>query len=528
MKYSKAIAANTDFLTAQAFVFEKDNLLACLLISASGEDIFTKARIAGLSAQDLFLSLEDDIPGRIEKVAEFLRAELVGAREVHILIASLKENALYLQGQGRGLALLLRDEKTINLLTQSDQLISGFLIPGDKLLLTSARMVDIEVESPHWSEDLIVSLFKSPLEELEDQLEMYLQSSGEMSPVAVVLFENEVAEAPPIAQPVKTTPPVRKIRLINLNRKTRFITLGVVVVLLGLGLFYGLNAIKERARVKPLDDKDENLSAQILNVYQVSDWPLFLSLDLIKKDFSSDKLSYSIGEILVLDHSQKSLVAIDTVKKSNQVLAGANNLGQATVSSINGDKAFAFSAEKGVYRVDLITEKGTLATKPDDAWGKIVDIYAFGGNFYLLDSLKNQIWKYVPIESGYAEKSGYIQSENADLAGATRLQIDASVWVLKNGPEIIKYTNGSVDSFSVSGLDRNLGKVKSFFVSSDTEKIYFLDTENSRVVVLGKGGNYYSQYLGDKFATADDLVVDEADKKIYLLESNKIYQIELK
>jgi len=46
--------------------------------------------------------------------------------------------------------------------------------------------------------------------------------------------------------------------------------------------------------------------------------------------------------------------------------------------------------------------------------------------------------------------------------------------------------------------------------------------------VVDKIGVYKAQYQGDKFGASSDLVVDEKGKKVYLLESNKIYTMDLR
>ncbi|MFI5205370.1 MAG: hypothetical protein ACHQVK_00350, partial [Candidatus Paceibacterales bacterium] len=161
-------------------------------------------------------------------------------------------------------------------------------------------------------------------------------------------------------------------------------------------------------------------------------------------------------------------------------------------------------------------------------WGNIIDIQGFAGNFYLLDNLKNQIWKYVPVGSGFSDKSTYLNSGVvADFSGVQRFLIDSSIWILKSGSEIDRFTAGSPDSFDVGGLDKNIQNITSFFVSSRTDNIYLLDAPNSRIVVLKKNGQYVSQLQGEKFKDAADFIVDEPSKKLYLLENNKIYIIDL-
>lgn len=293
--------------------------------------------------------------------------------------------------------------------------------------------------------------------------------------------------------------------------------------------------LNEALILKPNDGDAQTLKKQIeedsgsiLKIFEVKDYPVFLSLDLVKKDFASKKMSISLNKILLLDENKKTLVLIDLETKINQILAGSDQLGDGQFASLNGDFGFVYAKDKGVLRVDTKAQKTTTAIKSDSEWGKIADLYGFGGNIYLLDILKNQIWKYLPIASGYSDKVTYFKDAKNDLADAKRMEIDSSVWILKTGNEIKKFTSGALDNFSLGGLDKPLGDLTNFFVSDKTDNVYLLDSGNSRLVVVSKTGQYKSQYHGDKFKTASDLVVDEKGKKIYLLENNQIYQIELK
>ena len=108
------------------------------------------------------------------------------------------------------------------------------------------------------------------------------------------------------------------------------------------------------------------------------------------------------------------------------------------------------------------------------------------------------------------------------------MQIESSIYVLKKGGEILRFTKGDKDNFSYSGLPSLVKDPKSFFVSSDTDNLYLLDSGNSRLLILTETGSYKGEISGEKFAQASDLVVDEKGKKVYLLDGNKIYTIDLK
>lgn len=299
--------------------------------------------------------------------------------------------------------------------------------------------------------------------------------------------------------------------------------------------------LEKALKIKPQDKQALDLKKQleenrggILKDYSVDQLPLWLDFDLIRKGLTAKNLSLSHGKLLVLDSSSKALLSVDLTTKSHQILAGADKLGNAQFATLNGETAWTFAKDLGIIQTDLKNSQTKTVIKPDDEWGNIKDIYGFAGNIYLLDSgdssiVSGQIWKYIPIETGFAGRRAYFKAgTQANLGDATRLQIDSSVWVLKKGGEILKYTQGSPDYFSLSGLDKGINNPKSFFVSDETDNLYILDSGNNRLVVLDKKGIYKSQYQSDKFSSFSDLVVDEKGKRVYLLSGGKLFVMEFK
>ncbi len=284
---------------------------------------------------------------------------------------------------------------------------------------------------------------------------------------------------------------------------------------------------------KSFKNQIEQDSGSILQASNVSDFPLFLDMDLVKKNFHAEALSLSGTKLLLLDSGVKTLVVVDLAKKSNQILAGSEQLGDAQFASLNGGLAFIYSRDKGVLKIDSTNSKLSAIAKKDSDFGEIKDIYGFAGNVYLLDSgnppAGGMIWKYLPTSDGYSDKRGYLSKDTkVDLSGALKMQIESSVYILKKGGEILRFTKGDKDNFSYSGLPSGVKDPRSIFISSDTDNLYVLDSGNSRLLTLTKTGTYKGQITGNKFATATDLAVDEAAKKVYLLEGSKIYSVDLK
>lgn len=294
--------------------------------------------------------------------------------------------------------------------------------------------------------------------------------------------------------------------------------------------------INQALTLQPKDNEAQDLKKQIetdsgsiLQQSSLSEFPLFLDLDLVKKNFRATQISLSNGKILLLDPAVKTLVAIDVAKKSPQILAGSEQLGEASYFSLNGGLAFVYSKDKGILKIDITNQKITSVSKKDSELGEIKDIYGFASNIYLLDATKNQIWKYLPTADSYSDKREYLtKNSKVDFTNTLRMQIESSVYILKSGGEMLRFTRGDKDNFSYGGLEKGVKDPKSLFVSSDTDSLYLLDSGNSRLLILTKTGSYKGQISGDKFAQASDLVVDEKGKKVYLLDGSKIYAVDLK
>jgi hypothetical protein len=47
-------------------------------------------------------------------------------------------------------------------------------------------------------------------------------------------------------------------------------------------------------------------------------------------------------------------------------------------------------------------------------------------------------------------------------------------------------------------------------------------------LVVDKDGNYKAQYISDNIKTATKIVVSETDKKMILLEGDKLYSLDIK
>jgi hypothetical protein len=145
-----------------------------------------------------------------------------------------------------------------------------------------------------------------------------------------------------------------------------------------------------------------------------------------------------------------------------------------------------------------------------------------------LDKDGKQINKFVQTADGFAKGNYFSGGVTPDLSSSSSITIDGSIWILFKEGVIQKFTKGKTDSFAVLGLDKGLSGPTRIFTTVDFTNLYILDLGNSRIVVLDKNGTYKAQYQAAVIKTATDFEVSETNKKVFVLSSSKIYQIDLK
>lgn len=590
-KIAKVHGLNSDQQASLTFVSQQDFGTFLAILSINCDDAFSQGRQTLSELADLYFDTEGAISQKLSQTFNFAQKSLRD-KGFSLLLAVISASAFYLVGQGEICCYLRRFDKEHLLDDGSGKVLSGFLKEGDRVFLATRRLIALLEKDLSKLLDLPRETFEEEISSRLGALEEE-QPGGlaglivDAEEEEDVVIPRSLAEGSVPGEPsVKVT--LQKAQKLLFQLKTNLLVAGkvrlalaaVLILVLALGVSYRyktgrdkerdyqfdqlLKVVKEELTVSQslktlnpteaqnkLANASENLKKALLLKpkdkgalelkKQIEETPKngqkfydiafgeFLDLNLIKKGFLAKHLSLSSGKLLIFNPQDKTLVGVDLAKKSHQILAGKDALGNAQVTAISGNLAFVYSQDKGVVRVDMGNQRSTPILKSDKDWGEILDISSFGGNIYLLDKKNNQIWKYLPTTEGFSEKREYLaKGTKADFVAALRMQIESSVYVLKQDGGVSRFTRGEYDNFAFSGLDKPLKDPKSFFVSPETDRLYILDSGNSRLLVLGKTGEYKKQYLGNKFAAASDLVVDEKNNKVYLLESSKIWQIELK
>jgi DNA-binding beta-propeller fold protein YncE len=107
------------------------------------------------------------------------------------------------------------------------------------------------------------------------------------------------------------------------------------------------------------------------------------------------------------------------------------------------------------------------------------------------------------------------------------MAVDGDLFILKTTGEIIKLTGGEKQEFVLSNINPTLDKPSVLRTGSSMNNIYILEPANKRVVVIDKTGKLVAQYTANEWKAPSSIIIDEAGKKVYILDNNKIYKFEL-
>lgn len=221
----------------------------------------------------------------------------------------------------------------------------------------------------------------------------------------------------------------------------------------------------------------------------------------------------------------ENVAADKVVDAKNSPLLSAEMQNAESNYFAQDDKNIYFLGTAAVTSLDKSTQKTKVIIKNSSDWSTIGGLGTYLGNMYVLDK-KSGILKYISGGGGFSKNTYF--TGTVDVSHATSITIDGSVYILFSDGSIKKFTKGKPDDFTLSGLDKALKSPTRIFTTADDTNLYVLDNGNSRVVVLNKTGTYQSQYQSAIAAKAKDFDVLEKDKKIYVLNDAKMYEIDIK
>lgn len=344
-------------------------------------------------------------------------------------------------------------------------------------------------------------------------------------------------------------------------RLRRNILIFAVLIIAGLGLFAGYTVFQKNNRAREVELKGYldlarsklNEGAAIIELNKTRAREILV--DAQKQAEKAEKINSRDPEVskVIAEIESKLKETEQTTSINFAIFAEVGSMIQAF--SFNGSKIEVFGKDK-IFELDsggkviqeyegissvksgavydnkafVLTETG--AERLDFSSGKISkiadfvarDIGVFFGNVYFLGN--NQITKFVPIESGYAEPRDYLEKQE-EFGDGSRMAIDSLVWVTK-GNKVLKFNRGVLENFEIRGMPLGGGDFGLIFTDSALANLYVVDRTNSVLLVIDKNGEYKRALSSEEFGKASGILVNDSEDKVYISVSSKILSTGLK
>ncbi len=266
------------------------------------------------------------------------------------------------------------------------------------------------------------------------------------------------------------------------------------------------------------------------NVKRVSNPTVYADLTTKRDNVSAlGLIAGKVGHLFVFEYNGLYELVLNELKdpltldQSEVVIAG---------TSFDDRGSLAFLTKSGKV---LEYKDGTInfMDTEEQVFHKSVDIEDWGNRIYLLDSENNQIWKYT--YSGAREKFSAAEAYlvDGDVKDAVSFVVDGSVYVLSKDGYITRLFGGSKVDMPIKKepFTKPQNAVK-IWTDADSSQLFVLDAGGSRLYNYFKDTQknqlvYNNQYILDNVGELRDFYIDKEANKAYVLDAQKIYEIDL-
>ena len=238
------------------------------------------------------------------------------------------------------------------------------------------------------------------------------------------------------------------------------------------------------------------------------------------------RLLLAHGNTLITQNTSNQ--ALYRVDLEDRVMSGIQSSaitpGNFQVAAANADQLVFFNQSNAAFGLDAGSEALRTLQFNIPAGTQVADAAGYLNRLYLLDSASGQVLRYSRVGTGYGQPTNWITQDTSRLRGANSLAVDGSVYVLVQNA-IYRYDRGLASDFDARGIDPPLEAASKIHTNPDTQFIYLLDPATQRIVVINKEGALVAQYTSPQFDNLKDLVVDEANRSMYVLNGSVIFGI---
>lgn len=534
-------------------------------LAAIGKDLLS-------TFESEYFTLEQKNLATIKQALITTCEKIPGGVNASFLVAVVRETPkplLYALMYGDGKILLQRQKKRVTILSATNNTAmltaSGFLQDDDLIML----------ESPAFSksipQDLVTHALhdKNPMD-IAETLSPYVHEQEDNGSAAALFFSVTIKTIPTETleddDTIETLPqehspsllhrlqtfakrlplPVLKVRGIHRLSRLHLMFLAIALILAVVLMSSIATTMQQQAATKN-QAQYQNIMQEAQKKYDEGQNLLSLNRNLARDDFMQAKKIAEEGRPKLIEGSKEQKDLDVFLQQVNNALGGnvtgtvaqasevamSTSLLLTTIAKTNGtlaatqdDKAIYLLTQDAILKANKPAGTTTTLIRNNNQWQAAVGIGKYSENLYLLDKKANQIFKFVPNGTAYSKSNYLTAGITPNFSKAVGMSIDGSVYTLYQDGNIIKYTRGSPDTFTLAGFDNPLTNPTKIYTDAESN-VYVLEPSKQRIVMMNKSGTFQSQVQSEKLKNAKDFEVREKDKLLYFLSDGKLWQLPL-
>jgi hypothetical protein len=282
---------------------------------------------------------------------------------------------------------------------------------------------------------------------------------------------------------------------------------------------------RNRLRIVELTTQVEQLYQSISGEKEVVNLPVFYDFRLVLASFLATRADRFEDQAVFLDAQEKKVITLNLQNKNNRTLA-PEELSDAKDIVAQSQQALLLKPNSILSLPYTGEDLETIAelTTP----GEVSYLESFGGNLYVLDKQKQQLWRVTLAEGKAASPAGWIRSApGVNLASASSISIDGEVWIGSNQGNIYRLSRGERVSFQVQGLTEPFTSSLLVAAVEDGQKLVVVEPARQRLVVLSKDGVYQLQVASEQIGGVTDVFLSADESAAYLVGGSVVYRVEI-
>lgn len=287
---------------------------------------------------------------------------------------------------------------------------------------------------------------------------------------------------------------------------------------------------KEKNKIKNYNELEEKIKEQIEKIQKI----IKLSNPKEIANFSNLSQGNEVNVTAITGKTESSKIyAIDGQNNNIYLLNLKENIISNLTNNdlISGNHAVSANSQNNSYFI-IGNQLVNINEQEQISFNKInlenienlssFDIY--NNRPYIVDKKQNQIIRYNKVGNEFSSPTNWLKdNSNINIQG---IAIDYSIYILTQEGDVRKYLEGRPENFSTDKIEPPIEKAD--YLKIVDRYIFVVDKSGQRIIVFYKeNGLFINQYYSDKFDNIKDIVIDEKSNKIYILNNNSVYEVDI-